>query len=223
MDILFQRFSEYLYSEDKEAAVNLIVDKFKLVDKIEDLVFIYTEVLEKALNTMMCASENKVLCIWKEHVRSAIVRTILENAYPHIVRLRKSLYKNAPTKKVTVVCPDGEYHEIGARMVADFFALANFDTVFVGSSTPKEEFILAINEIKPDVLALSVTNYFNIVSAQKTIAAIRNSAKECPLIVVGGNAFINNPDITSIGADRLLNSFDEICKLSEEVNNAATN
>ncbi len=223
MDNLFQRFSEYLYSENKEAAVNLIVDKFKQTDKVEDLVFIYTEVLERSLNTMMCGSENKILCIWKEHVRSAIVRTILENAYPHIVRLRKSLYKNAPSKKAAVVCPDGEYHEIGARMVADFFTLANFDTIYVGSSTPKEEFILAINEIKPDVLALSVTNFFNIVSAQKTIAAIRKSAKECPLIVVGGHAFLNNPDITSIGADRLLNSFGEIRKLSEEVNNASSN
>lgn len=66
-------------------------------------------------------------------------------------------------------------------------------------------------------LALSVTNYFNIVSAKRTIDAIRANAQEMPLIVVGGNAFVNNSDVNEIGADKYLQTYEDIAALTKEV------
>lgn len=42
------------------------------------------------------------------------------------------------TKKgvATVLCPPEEYHDLEARMVADFFTIAGFDTIYVGGNTP---------------------------------------------------------------------------------------
>jgi methanogenic corrinoid protein MtbC1 len=182
----------------------------------EDYVNIYEQVLARSLNEMTCDARKKKLCIWKEHVRSSIVRTILECAYPYIVKINKETKTKKSKGSVIVICPDGEYHEIGARMVADFFTLAGFNSTFVGGSTPKEEFLYALDEIKPDILALSVTNYYNIISAKRTIQKIRDAIANPPMIVVGGNAFDNNPDVSLVGADRLLTSFRDVLKLGEE-------
>ncbi len=217
MERLYMAFNDCLDNENKEQAVSLIIQEFEKAASAQDFVDIYTKVLERALNEMKCNLKDKKICIWKEHVRSSIVRTILECAYPHIVRLRDKLHNGKRRGKAVVVCPDGEYHEIGARMAADFFLLAGFDTIYVGSSTPKEEFIYAINEIRPDILALSVTNYFNIISAKRTITAVCEIAETRPLIVVGGNAFVNNPDIGEIGADMLANTYSDIEQLAKEV------
>lgn len=217
MQKLYDKFILFLESENKVEAVDLILKEFQKVTKIEDFVKIYEEVLTRSLNEMTCSLKDKKLCVWKEHVRTSIVRTILECAFPCMVALRKGLGEKKLNKKAVIICPDGEYHVIGARMAADFFTLVGFDATYVGASTPKEEFIYAINEINPDVLAISVTNFYNIVSAKRTIEAIRKTAEHCPLIVVGGNAFINNPKIEDIGADMLLNTYEEIKKLAKEI------
>lgn len=209
MDNLYQEFSFFMDSENKEQAVQLILNELQKVERIEDFVKIYTDILARYLNEMTCPLKEKI-CVWREHVRSSIIRTILECAYPHIAKFKKSVPRANKNSKAVIICPDGEYHELGARMAADFFALAGYDAIFVGASTPKEYFVKVINEIEPDIVALSVTNYYNIVSAKNTISAIRNEAASCPLIVVGGYAFINNPDIKAIGADMLADTYEAI-------------
>ena len=39
---------------------------------------------------------------------------------------------------VVVTCVGGELHELGARMVGDFFDMAGWDTYFCGADTPHE-------------------------------------------------------------------------------------
>lgn len=66
--------------------------------------------------------------IWRRHVRSGIILTIIESAYPYILEQRKE----SICEKVLVDCPEFEEHELGARMVSDFFRLEGFDTTFAG-------------------------------------------------------------------------------------------
>lgn len=213
MDILYEKFSTLLNNEDKEACVSLIISQFNNASSPEDIVSIYTKVLAKALNNIGCNLEDKNICIWKEHIRSSIVRTILENAYPFIIKLKNN-FNSYNGKTVAVICPDGEYHEIGARMISDFFTLAGFNSIYVGASTPKEEFINALDYNKIDIFALSITNYFNLVSAKKIISAIKEKEKGKVMIAVGGQAFNNNPSaVLSIGADILLHTYEDILSL----------
>ena len=157
------------------------------------------------------------MCIWKEHVRSSIIRTILENCYPYIIKFKQKSNNTSVKKTVSVLCPDGEYHEIGARMISDFFTLSGYESTYVGSSLPKEDFIEAINEIKPNIVAISITNYYNLVAAKKTIHSLKLKVNYPLIIVVGGTAFENNPTAyKEIGADKLLSNFEDIKKLKEE-------
>lgn len=60
-----------------------------------------------------------------------------------------------------------KYLEDEDKEKADFYTLNGFDTVFVGANTPKEDFVSAINIIKPKYVVISVTNYYNIVNAER--------------------------------------------------------
>lgn len=211
MQNLYDEFVKYLESEDKEAAFNLVLSR--LQDGEIDILNLYTKVLAPSLNNMTFADSK--LSIWKEHIRSSIIRTIIENCYPYIIRERNEKYKIKTQKRVAVVCPSEEYHEIGARMIADFFTLLGYETIFVGSNTPKEEFLNAVKLIDLDYIAISVTNYYHLVTAQRTIEKIREIDSDIK-IIVGGHAFNTNKQAwMEIGADINFEGFDDIKKLAE--------
>jgi len=142
---------------------------------------IYDELLIPSLNEWFCQEKEQRLCVWREHVRSSIIRAIIEISYIYLLKERKELLEKGElvllNKRVSIVCPSEEYHEIGARIVADYFYMNGYDVLFVGGNTPKNEYVDAIDIIKPDYIAISVTNPYNIIITQKTIEYIRNEAK----------------------------------------------
>lgn len=212
MNEYYEKFLELLENEDKEGCVEFALSKIE--NQELDVPTLYTEVLTPALNNIKCKLNEREICIWKEHVRSAIVRTIIECCYPYILKYKKDSAIKDDKGKALVLCPPEEYHEIGARMVADFFSLSGYDTIFVGSNTPREDFISAINYIKPKYVAISVTNYYNLIATKEMINRIRQVSDKDLSIIVGGNAFLSNVEAyLHIGADKLLKDFQDIKNL----------
>ncbi len=211
----YKTFLKQLEDENRLACVNLALH---VLEKGEiDIPELYSEVLAPALNSIGNEKHSQEIRIWKEHVRSSIVRTVIENCFPYVMKERESKGIPALTDKVIVLCPDGETHELGARMAADFFALQGYDVVFIGGSTPKEEFLDVLDVLKPKYIAISVTNYYNLVAARKTIAAIRGKTPSGFRILAGGHAFHSSREMArSIGADDLIDSYEDICSLGKE-------
>lgn len=210
----YDEFISYLEDENKEKAVEIILKK--LESKEIQIVDLYNTVLAPALNNMECKLKDKRVCIWKEHVRSSIIRTIIECCYPYVIREK---IKDENNKNVLVICPSEEYHEIGARMAADFFTLCGYNTIFVGSNTPKEDFMTAISVVNPYYVVVSVTNYYNLVAAKKTIERIKSNGNFKGKILVGGYAFKNNKEaVKNVGADIFIDSFEDVKNLSKEGN-----
>ena len=215
MEAIYNKFVSLLEIEDRENAVNLILSLLE-EEKI-DIVTLYTDILAPSLNNMKCNNEVGGGCIWKEHVRSSIIRTIVECCYPYVIKEKNKTNKDTNLGRVIVICPPEEQHEIGARMVSDFFTLCGYETIFVGSNTPKNEFLKVIDFINPRYLAVSVTSYYNLVAAKDTIEKIRNSTNKELNILVGGHAFINNPEaLKNTNADMVINSFNDIKNLQKE-------
>lgn len=209
MKEFYQEFAKALEREDKERAVHLVMQLLDAGDV--GIVQLYTEVLAPALNEWECRDREDLTCIWREHVRSSIVRTILEMAYPHVLRERDAAGTERRGARVAVVCPPEELHEIGPRMVADFFTLVGYDVTFVGANTPIETFIASVGQVKPRYVAVSVTNYYNLVALRRAIERIRDSLPEGTEILVGGKAFERRPELADeLGADRLLATFEDI-------------
>ena len=220
MHPLYTEFVSALDRKDKDRCVELALS-WLAAGRI-DVVTLYNEILTPALNTPSYGDVAGGIGIWEEHVRTSIVRTVLENCYPYVVRERKAKYGAAAKKgqHVIVVCPTEEFHEMGARMVADFFDLCGYGVTFVGANTPQDDILGAIAHVKPAYVAISVTDYYNLVPAKRTAAKLRElreRERAAFRIVVGGAAFRKNPGLSKeMGADLLLDTFEDIRKLSEE-------
>ena len=218
MHSFYKEFLTYLDRQDKEHCVSFVLDKLSSGEI--DIVTLYEEILTPSLREQFCRESGTEICIWEEHVRTSIVRTVIECCFPYLIGERDRLYISGKKGQVIVTCPVEEYHEIGARMVADFFTLCGYDVTFVGANTPREEVFSALTFIKPVFIAISVTNYYNLVAARKMInrlKEIRTETKGIFKIIVGGIAFQDNPSSAGeMGADRLLVTFSDIKALSDE-------
>ncbi|MFA5341772.1 MAG: cobalamin-dependent protein [Clostridia bacterium] len=215
MDKILEEFKVFFNEENKEKAVKYILSK--LESKEIDVLALYSRILTPLLNNIHCDLEDKKICIWKEHVKTGIVRTIVECAYPYVIEKRDQL-KNTDKGIAAVLCPPDEYHDLGARMVADFFTISGYETVFVGSNTPYRDFYNAVHTIHPSVVAISVSNYFHLVAAKRMVEELKNAVGYNLKIVVGGYAFVGDEEnkLKQVGADVYARSYEDIINLGKE-------
>ncbi len=210
MNELYKEVLIALQTENKERAFTLCMDALKN-DQIS-AVDLYENILSPGLASVVDEYPDVEDLIWREHVRSGIIRTIIESAYPYILDQQKE----ATGEKVLVVCPEFEEHELGARMVSDFFRLEGFDTTFVGARTPVNTILKAIEMVQSDYLVMSVTNFYNFVSVKKTIEEIKEKSAHKLTFIVGGRAIKANPTaVDFVGADFSLDGYEDIQQLRE--------
>lgn len=210
MNQFYNELLHFLQLENKEKSLSYCMNL--LSEKKVTVVELYEQILRPALNNIIAEYPDNDDLIWREHVRSGIIRTIIESAYPYILKQRKE----PNGQKVIILCPEFEEHELGARMVADFFRLEGFNATFVGARTPVNTIHKAIEIVDPKYLVISVTNFYNFVSVKKTIEDIREKSTHDLTIVVGGRAISANPEaVEFVGADFALNGYEAIKKLRE--------
>ncbi|OAA31950.1 hypothetical protein AT15_03750 [Kosmotoga arenicorallina S304] len=207
---IYEEFVEILHTFDKEKAFNFAVDllnngAFRVVD-------LYEKLLIPALNSWDCDHENNKLCIWQEHIMSSIVRSIIEACYPFVLKERSKIETNHEPS-VAVVCPPDEQHELGARIVSDYFTLNGFKTVFVGSNTPVEAFIEALKEYRFDFIAISVTNFYHLFKTKKLIKEIKQAFPEAKIILGGQALSKGSKEFLELGADYFIEDIHDISKL----------
>ncbi len=133
----------------------------------------------------------------EERFCTAATQSMMLELYPQI-----SAY---PRVGATIVaaCVGPELHELGLRMVVDFFEMEGWDSYYLGAVNSAEQILSAIDQRKPDIVALSSTINHHIPKLREIVGTIRNSLPgTAPLIMVGGAPFNNDPDLwRSVGAD----------------------
>lgn len=213
MNNFYNNFLEVLRKEDKEEAFNYAMNLMKEISVIE----LYENILAPSLNSVVdeFGDDFKEL-IWREHVRSGIVKTIVENSYSFVLKEREKIGIKHD-ENIIVLCPKFEEHEIGARMVADFFTIVGYNTTHIGANTPEITLSLAVEHLTPKYISISVTNYYNLIEAKRAIDKLREKNNFKGKIILGGNAFSSDPEVYKrIGGDYLLYNFNEILQLSKE-------
>lgn len=113
----------------------------------------------------------------------------------------------------------GDMHEMGIRMVSDFFELDGWDTFYMGANMPDANIITAIKDQRADVLALSVTMPFHISKAKNLISKIKSDDALSTLkIIVGGYPFSLAPGLCNhIGADGYARNAKEAIVLANQM------
>ncbi|HPE69948.1 MAG TPA: cobalamin B12-binding domain-containing protein [Thermotogota bacterium] len=179
-----KQFMEALERRDKAGCVSVAIQS--LQDGSIDVLGLFQEWLVPALENWQCPFTADPSCIYFEHIRTEIVKSVLENAYPYILDVRK---KQVPRKaRVAVLCPWEEFHDVAARMVANWFDMKGYPVTFVGSNTPLKALRAGLEKDPVDILALSVTNPYHI---SETIGLIDSIKGKYPSmkVIVGGQAF----------------------------------
>lgn len=202
-------FQETLNRLDRHQAVDYAL---ALLEKGQVTIpVLYEMVLAPALNAVMVNRTNEEEGIWKEHVMTSIVRTIIENAYPYVLKERKENPEKVSGKRVLLAAPEEEYHEIGIRMGLDFYEICGYEVFFIGGNTPEATLLHAIGELKPDILSLSVTNYLNLVGVRHTMERLRQKTEPKLLLVLSGSALGRSAQrAEDLGADVIVSSFSDI-------------
>lgn len=209
---LFNTFISYLKQENKAEAVKFalsLIENNTLT--IEEL---YLGLLAPSLIHFTCKEQDEDICIWKEHFRTSIIRTILESCYTHVLKRVASVEKN--NIKIVVLTPAFEYHEIGAIMNTHFMMMEGFDASYIGANTPKMEILSALRAYQPHFVALSVTNPYNLVVTKQTTDEIRRFFPEVG-IILGGQAFKDAERIKHLTYDYVLNSLDDLKAFAKKV------
>jgi methanogenic corrinoid protein MtbC1 len=102
-----------------------------------------------------------------------------------------------------MTCVNDELHELGARMVADFFEMEGWDTYYLGANTPSSDILSALEEKTPDLLGISTTITYHLEKLSRLIQAVKSSSpgQDVP-ILVGGRPFNIDPELwEKVGAD----------------------
>ena len=86
---LYNQLMIYLKKEDKENAMKLCL--VALEKKTISVVDLYQNILTPALNNIIEEYPQDEDLIWREHVRSSIIRSIVESAYPYVLRTKDEL------------------------------------------------------------------------------------------------------------------------------------
>ena len=87
-----------------------------------------------------------------------------------------------------ISCAANEHHQIGGKIIADYFELHGWHGYFLGANTPESDLLQMIDDKQPQLIGLSLSIYFNLPNLVKIIRAITDRRHESQ-IIVGGQAF----------------------------------
>ncbi len=156
---------------------------------------LYRHVLEPAQHEIGRLWQLGRISVAQEHFCTAATQLVMAMLYPRIFASPRS------GRTVLVTSVGGELHEIGARMVADYFAMAGWETHYLGADTPATAVAEAVRAGRPDAVALSCTMLHNVREVVRIVDAIRE-VPGAPVVLVGGRAFLSDPALCGlVGAD----------------------
>lgn len=176
----YSQYFEALLQGKRKICQDIVIEHLKNKIEIRQL---YQDLFQKSLYEVGNLWEKNKISVAKEHLATAITEYMLTQTYPYL-----TINNAQPQQKVIIACTPNEYHQIGGKMVADIFELNGWQAYFLGASTPVSDLIQCIDEIKPEVLGLSLALYSNLIFLTKILETI-NSTFSNLQIIVGGQAF----------------------------------
>lgn len=171
-------YLNHLLEGDKKKCSLVVKEYLALNSSLLDL---YEKVFKPSLYEVGRLWETNKISVAKEHMATAITEGILNELFQQINPTKKY------NKKIVVSCVENEKHQVGIKMVADLFEMKGWDSFFLGSGIPVSELISFIKEVKPDMLAISLSVYFNY---SNLVHMLQKISTELPdlFIIIGGQA-----------------------------------
>lgn len=179
-----QEFLQNLLKGDRESCSAIVHNYLANNPSLNNL---YEQVLKVALYEVGRLWETNQISVAREHMATAITEGILNELFEQIIPAKKY------NRKVVVACVENEFHQVGIKMVADVFEMKGWEGYFLGTGIPTNELVRFIHDTTPDVLAISLSVYFNFSNLLKMLNILRDEFPDLQ-IILGGQAFSHVSD-----------------------------
>jgi len=207
---LAQDYLNALLRGDRHEASEIVMNA---VDAGTPIKQIYLNVFQPVQREIGRLWQTNQISVAQEHFCTAATQLIMSQLYPRIFsgeRVGRSL---------VAACVGGELHEIGVRMVADFFEMEGWDTYYLGANTPTESVISTLEQRNPDILAISTTITMHVSEVAALIERVRaNEAGSDVSILVGGYPFNTSSQLwRQVGADGYAANAQDALSVAEDL------
>ncbi len=117
--------------------------------------------------------------------------------------LRPLLVKGGaqPTGRVVAGTVKGDLHDIGKNLVVAMLEGGGFEVTDIGVNVTPEQFVAAVKQKKPQILALSALLTTTMVAMKDTVEALKQAGVRDQVKVLVGGAPITQRFADEIGAD----------------------
>lgn len=146
---------------------------------------IYTELFQKSMYQIGRMWDNCKINVANEHLATTITESLISTIYPVISKIPKN------GKKAIIACIDKEFHDLGAKIISDFFEINGWNTYYLGANMPIHDFLKMVEEKQPQIIGLSFNFYMNLTRLTNFIEEIGKKFPEIN-IIVGGQGFNEN-------------------------------
>lgn len=192
-----ERASNYLHlllERKRQQAARFVLD---LVEQDVDIRDIYLHIFQASQQEIGRLWQTNQVSVAQEHYCTAATQQIISQLYPYV-------FAAAPgERKFVMACASAELHELGARMVADFFEMEGWDTYYLGANVPADSIISELRATGAHLLGLSVSLPDKVPLVASIVDQVRTAALHpTPQILVGGRPFNLDSGLwRKVGAD----------------------
>jgi methanogenic corrinoid protein MtbC1 len=191
---LSRQYLDLLLSRDRRAASRLILE---VVEQGTPVEAVYKEVFQPVQREVGRLWQMNEISVAQEHYCTAATQLIMSQLYPYIFGTTRR------GRRFLGTCVGGELHEIGVRMVTDFFEMDGWDTLYLGANTPVDGILESLRDEEYDLLGVSATMTYHVDRVESLIQAVRHAdLPSQPYILVGGYPFnVSSTLWEHVGAD----------------------
>lgn len=203
-------YLHFLLNGKRTEANSLIIQLYKQGVTLKEL---YLNIFQQSQYEVGRLWQLNKISVAQEHYCTAATQWIISGLYPYLFGAAKS------DKNVVALTIGGELHEMGIRMVADFFELHGWNSFYLGSNLPIEDIKLALNLYHAHVLAVSITLSNHLHQLKELIDAIKSeSTLNHVKIMIGGYPFIQTKGLwEKLGADGFARNAEEAVLTAEKL------
>lgn len=181
LSLTAENYLASLLNKDRQRAEEIITKAIENGVSVKD---IYLDIFQPVQWEIGRLWQTNQISVAMEHYCTAATQFIMSRLYKYIFSTEKN------GKSLVATSISGELHELGIRMVSDFFEMEGWNTYYLGANTPNKSILDMIREVDADILAISATIYFNIPQVTELITYIKSETDPDQLkILVGGKAF----------------------------------
>ncbi len=203
-----RRYLQLLLAGNRREASQLVLG---LLDQGVPIQLLYRGIFEPTQHELGRLWQLNEINIPQEHYCTAVTQSLIAQLEPYLFSAERC------GRALVGAAVGDERHQLGIRMVCDWFEMDGWDTWYLGANVPLEGLSSAVERCGADVAALSVSRTPHLPELAAAIGHIRHATPSVR-ILVGGDPFRRHPTLwRELGADGTAGTPEEAVRMAHHL------